>query len=75
MRYIFWMHFLNKNFIIYKISLSNNSETFSNIKINASKNYKDVCKKGKRPRINFKQLKEQLKEHIEEVYNGNLEFN
>lgn len=68
-------NFLSKNFIIYKINLSNNSDTFSNIKINASKNYKDVCKEGKRPRINFKQLKEQLKEHIEEVYNGNLEFN
>jgi hypothetical protein len=66
--------FLNKEFIIYKINLSNNSETFSNIKINASKTYKNVCEEGKRPRIIFKELKKQLKEYVEEVYKGNLEF-
>lgn len=67
--------FLNKNFKIYKINLANDSEIFNNIKINAEKTYKDVCKEGKRPRINFNQLKHQLADNIELVYQGNLDFN
>jgi hypothetical protein len=67
-------NFLNKKFKIYKISLSNDSDVFSNIKINSSKTYKDVCDEGKRPRINFVQLQKQLKEYVKLIYQGELNF-
>lgn len=66
--------FLNKNFKIYKINLSNDSIIFSNIKINKDKTYIDVCKEGKRPRINFNKLKKQLKDNIQLLYQGDLNF-
>lgn len=66
--------FLNKNFKIYKINLSNDSEIFKNIKINSTKTYKDVCDEGKRPRINFKELQKQLKNNIILVHIGNINF-
>jgi len=66
--------FLNGNFIIYKINASNDSEIFSKIKINSEKTYEDVCKEGKRPRINFNEIKKQLKDKVELVYQGKLNF-
>ncbi len=67
------MNFNNNKIKIYKCSLSNDSEEFSNVKLNAKETYKESCTKGKRPRINFKELQKQLKSGIKEVYNGNLE--
>ncbi len=49
-------NFINKTFIIYKINISNNSDEFKKIQINTSEIYEDICKKGKRPRINFTNL-------------------
>ena len=44
------------------------------IKINKNDTYQDVCLKGKRPRICFKQLQKQLKKDlIINVFNGYLE--
>ncbi len=65
--------FNNNKIKIYKCLLSNDSDEFSNIKLNAKETYKQSCSKGKRPRINFKDLHKQLKDGIKEVYNGNLE--
>lgn len=67
------INFNNNKIIIYKCSLSNDSDEFSNIKINSTETYKQSCSKGKRPRLNFTNLKEQLKEYVKEVYNGDLE--
>ena len=67
--------FLNKNFIIYKVNFPNHSQIFGNIKINAEKTYKDICKEGKRPRINFEELKKQLGSNIELIYKGKINFN
>jgi hypothetical protein len=63
----------NKNiFKIYKCSLKNTSEIWKNIKINAKETYLNVCEKGKRPRIEFKLIKEQLKDNIKLTYEGNI---
>jgi hypothetical protein len=66
-------NFNNNEIIIYKCLLSNNSNEFSNIKLNKNETYKQSCLKGKRPHIPFIKLKEQLNEHINEIYNGNLD--
>lgn len=45
-------------FTLYKVNMSNTD--FSNIKINKTQTYKDVCNAGKRPRIGWDQLKSQI---------------
>ena len=67
-------NFVNKEFKIYKLKLSNNSDKFKGIKINSKKTYEQVCKEGKRPRISFELLKKQLSEDFQIVYNGSLNF-
>lgn len=66
--------FINKNFKIYKVNLSNDSEVFNNIKINSNYTYQEVCKTGKRPRINFEELSKQLDKYMELVYKGSFNF-
>ena len=66
-------NFLINEYKIYKINLSNNSEIFYNIKVNKNKTYNDQCKDGKRPRLPFNSLKEQLKDNVQLVYKGSIE--
>ena len=67
-------NFMEKKFKIYKLNLSNMSDEFCSIKINSDKTYKQVCEEGKRPRICFKLLKEQLDKYVDKVYDGTLNF-
>jgi len=67
-------NFVNKYFKIYKLKLSNDSKKFKSVKINSEKTYEQVCKEGKRPRISFKLLKEQLYDDFQLIYEGNLNF-
>ena len=64
--------FTTDKFIIYKINLSNDSKEWSNIMINKSKNYSDVCKLGKRPRISFEKIKVQIPNNIEIIFKGTI---
>jgi hypothetical protein len=68
------IQFMENNFKIYKINLSNTDEKFKNIKINENKTYNDICIEGKRPRIVFNKLKKLLDNNIENIYNGDLFF-
>ncbi len=65
--------FINKNFKIYKCNFSNNSDVWKNIKINNKDTFNDVCIKGKRPRINFNNLKNQLGDNIKVVFDGKID--
>ena len=64
--------FANDKFKIYKCSLSNSSKEWSDIMINKNENYLQVCNKGKRPRLGFNMIKNQLKENIKIVFEGNF---
>jgi hypothetical protein len=66
-------NFKNKQFKIYKSELSNTSDEWKNIQISKIDKYNDVCMKGKRPRINFSILKNQLAKDIKLVFEGKLE--
>ena len=68
------INFSDKQFKIYKLNLSNDSKKFKSIKINSDKTYEQVCKEGKRPRIGFKLLKDQLENDTKLVYDGLLNF-
>lgn len=63
-----------KYFIVYEIKLSNESKIFSNIKINKSETYKNHCEQKRRPRICFNKLQKQLKNHINIIFNGSINY-
>jgi len=67
------LEFKNNKFRIYKCNLSNDSHEWQKIQINKNETFYDVCMKGKRPRINFEELKKQLLNNISLVYDGNFE--
>ncbi len=64
--------FAKNSFKIYKCKLSNDSLMWKNMPINKIKNYNDVCKEGKRPRIQFSLIKSYLKEEMKLVFEGNF---
>lgn len=67
--------YINKQFKIYRINLSNQDFVWKNIKINKSETYENVCKKGKRPRINFDKLIQQIpKKYYEVLFNDHLDL-
>lgn len=65
--------FKHKKFKVYEIKLSNDNDIFSNIKINNRVTYIEQCETGKRPRICFNNLSQQLKQHINIIFDGHLD--
>lgn len=65
--------YINKNFIIHEINLSNSDEIFNSIKVNKTQTFKDQCLQGKRPRISFEELNKQIpQDYVNIIFNGNL---
>jgi hypothetical protein len=62
----------NKIFKIYEIKISNKNKLWYDIKINKNETYKDQCLQGRRPRICFSSLYEQLNKYITILFNGKL---
>lgn len=63
---------LENKFKIYKIKLSSDSEEFKNLKVNKFQTFEEQCKQKRRPRLSFKEIKNQLKEHIKLVFNDTI---
>jgi hypothetical protein len=64
--------YLNGNYKLYKIPLSNTSREFQNIPINKKQSYKNQCDEKRRPRISFQEIKKYLDKHIEVIFDGNI---
>ena len=64
--------FEDNYFEIYKCKLSNLSKTFQNIQINNSNKYSDFYYSGRKCKISFKKLKEQLKYSLKKVFSGSI---
>ena len=62
----------DKVYTVYEIKLSNDNNIWKNIKINKKDTYEDQCKQGRRPRINFDQLRLQIKDNIEVLFTGHI---
>lgn len=58
---------------IYLINLSNTDETWGNIHISKTETFRDQCESGKRPRISFDKIKEQIGDYIELIYSGSID--
>lgn len=60
-------------FCLYRVSLSNQSDTWKNIKINKTQTFQDHVLHGRRPRIPWNQLFPQIKDHCTIVFQGTLD--
>jgi len=61
-------------FEIYFINLKNTDSLFRNLKVNKTTTYHDQCLQGKRPRINFSELRNQLgPKYCQLVFNNHLD--
>lgn len=73
-----WIYFvdckdtLNKHFKIYEIKLSNKSKEWQNLKINKTQTYCDQCKEKRRPRLKFDEIKKQIGEKCQLIFDGNI---
>lgn len=73
-----WIYFvdcvdhLNKNFKIYEIKMSNNNNSWKNIKVNSTQTVHDQCVQKRRPRLHFKSIQKQLGAHCKLIFNGNI---
>jgi hypothetical protein len=53
---------LDKWFTVYEICVPSDSDDWKNIKVNSNQTYVDQCLQGKRPRIMFQKIVDQLSE-------------
>lgn len=65
-------NFEKKEFKIYMIKLSNDSEEWKNIKINSKETFSKQCTDGKRPRICFDKIKQTLGNNVNVIFDGTL---
>lgn len=61
---------LNDKLILWCVNLNNTSKEWKGLKISKSQTYEDQCNQGRRPRIGFNKMYEQLKDHCTKVYEG-----
>lgn len=62
---------LVKKYSIYCIFLSNTSLEWKKLKFNSKETYEDLCKSGKRPRCNFKNIVSQIPEkYVKNIFSG-----
>lgn len=64
--------FQESEFVIYEFKLKSTNTLWENLKMNKTQTYKDQCKEKRRPRINFSDLFNQLKDECTILFKGNL---
>jgi len=66
-------NWLNNIIILWKVNLSNESETFKNIKMNKNQTHKEQCDEKRRPHISWDKLYPQIHEYCEKIYEGSFD--
>jgi hypothetical protein len=61
-----------KKFQVYEIKLSNTSEKWKNLRVNKKETFFDHCQQKRRPRLNFKEIQNQLGKDCVLIFNGFL---
>lgn len=64
--------FINRNFTLYKVNLSNTSTEFQNIPISSKQTYGNQCKEKRRPRMIFSDMRKHIDDHVTLLFNGNV---
>lgn len=60
------------NFKLYKFRLANVSEEWKNLKVNRTETFREQASVGRRPRMSFDKINDQLREHCELIWEGNI---
>lgn len=63
---------LNDNFILYKIPLEKSSDIWKNIMVNKTQTFYQQTLQGRRPRITWTSLYEQIKDYCSIIFKGNF---
>jgi hypothetical protein len=58
---------------IYKINIPFEDDRFQTIKVNKKDTFKDQALQGRRPRISFKKIQEQIPENVDLVYHDTVD--
>ena len=64
---------LNKNYKIFEIRLSPNTPQWEQLMVNKKETYKDQCKAGRRPRLAFKEIHNQLQNYCKVIFDGHID--
>lgn len=64
---------LNDQYVLYRVSLTIDSEEWKGIKVNKLETFEDQAKQGRRPRISWGSLYPQILKHCEKIYEGTFE--
>ena len=64
---------LNDQYVLYRVSLTIDSEEWKSIKVNKLETFEDHAKQGRRPRISWGSLYPQILKHCEKIYEGTFE--
>ena len=73
-----WIYFvdckdtLNCNFKVYEIKLSSKDDRWECLKVNKLDTIKTQANQGRRPRLTFNQIREQIGDDIELIFDGHL---
>lgn len=66
-------NWLNDKFILYRILLKRTSSEWKNIKVNKTQTFEDQTKQGRRPRITWESLQQQISSYCNMVYDGTFD--
>jgi hypothetical protein len=61
---------LKDNFKLYRVPIKRTSNEWKNITMNRNETFDKQCTQGRRPRMGWKKLQEQISEHCNKVYEG-----
>lgn len=62
----------NYKFKLYEVPLSNVSDEWKSLKVNKSQTFEDQAEQGRRPRLVFEDIKTQLGEHCQMIWEGDI---
>ena len=63
-----------EEYTVYEIRLANTDDDWKNVLVNKTETYQDHCDQGRRPRINFNELLDQLDDsHYDIIFSGPIE--
>jgi hypothetical protein len=65
--------YVKYHFIVYEIKLASISDIWSNIKVNKSETMGDQIKQKRRPRLSFKNIKDQINGYVCVIFDGHID--
>lgn len=66
-------NWLNDEFVLYRVPLSRTSKEWKSIKVNKKQTFEDQCTQGRRPRLTWVELHNQLSQFCDKKYNGRFD--